>query len=135
MQPIHGNCFNRKLGAIVGKRLGPLPLPQHVGILAPHPFWGHSVISFGPRGIIEEPAWQFAKGEPFDSISYPSHLPWQIVVQRAREAATVRPYSSIDFNCDYFVRYCHGLKLESPQVNAIALLAFVGVGLAWAAAA
>jgi hypothetical protein len=135
MLPTQVNYFNYRLGAIVGKRIGPLPLPQHVGILAPHPIWGRSVISFGPNGIVEEPAWQFAGGGPFDSISYPGEWPWQIVVQRARQAIATRPYGALDFNCDHFVRHCHGRKLESPQVNVIALLAVIGVGFAWAAAA
>jgi hypothetical protein len=133
--PTQGNYFNYRLGAIVGKRIGALPLPQHVGILAPHPTWGRSVISFGPEGVIEEPAWQFAEGGRFDSISYPGRLPWQIVVRRARQAIATAPYDTMDFNCDYFVRYCHGVKLGSPQVNAIALLAVIGAGFVWAAAA
>lgn len=135
MHVLHSHYLRGRLGAIVGTRIGPLPLPQHVGILAPHPVWGRSVISFKPAGIVEEPAFLFAAGRPFDSISYPGPLPWQLVVQRARVAIATRPYDLINFNCDYFVRHCHGLRLESPQVNAIALLAVVGLGFAWAAAA
>jgi hypothetical protein len=35
-----------------------------------------------------------------------------------------------DFNCDYFVRYCQGLPLNSPQMNTIAFVAAVGLGVA-----
>lgn len=135
MQALQDSYFNHQLGAIVGSRIGLLPLPQHVGILVPHPVWGRSVISFGPKGVVEEPAYQFAAGRPFDSVSYPGNLPWQFVIQRAREAIVKRPYDPINFNCDYFVRYCHRVKLESPQVVAIAVIAAVGLGFVWAAAA
>ncbi len=135
MHPVQAQYFHHPLGSIVGKRLGPLHLPQHVGILVPHPIWGRAVISFRPNGIVVEPAHQFASGRPFDSVSYPSQLPWQIVVQCAQQAVANRPYDLINFNCDYFVRHCHGLKLESPQVATIAVLAVIGLGLALASAA
>jgi len=135
MGPSRAKFLRSQLGSVVGVRLGPLLVPQHVGILAPHPQWNFSVISFGPEGIIEEPVWQFADGRPFDSVSYPSMLPWQVVVRRAREAFAVRPYDAIDFNCDYLVQYCHGLPLESPQVKTITFVAVLGLGLALAAAA
>ncbi len=135
MQPLQTHYFSHRLGVIVGSRIGLLPLPQHVGILAPHPTWGRSVISFKPDGIVEEPAHQFAAGRPFDSASYPSNLPWEVVVQRARHAIAIQQYYLINFNCDYFVRHCHGMKLGSPQVTAIGVSALIGVALVWAAAA
>lgn len=135
MQALQSYYWKQPLGAIVGTRLGPFPLPQHVGILAPHAVWGRSVISFKPRGKVEEPVHQFANGRPFDSVSCPTNLSWQLVIQRARDAVPTKPYDLLNFNCDYFVRHCHGLKLESPQVGAIAVLTVIGFTLAWAAAA
>jgi len=122
MHTISGPYFDYPLGAVVGTRIGFLPHPQHVGILAPHPVWGRTVISFKPWGKVEEPPHLFTAWKPFDSVSYPGSLPWQRVVQRARDAVPMRPYNLIRFNCDHFVRFCHGVRIESPQVRAFGAL-------------
>jgi hypothetical protein len=122
---------NCQLGSIVGVNRG---LYQHVGILVLHPMWGLAVISFTPGGIIQQPVQEFTLGKPFDSCAYPSNTPWPEVVWRAQMAVAQRPYHWWKFNCDYFVRYCHGLKMESPQVEAattmVGLAVFAGIAVA-----
>lgn len=135
MTPVE-QYYRTPLGSKVGTRLWQFDFPEHVGILVPDGLYGleRAVISFTREGIIRQPVGEFAKGEHFSSVSYPGPLPWQVVVQRAEWAMTNRPYNFINFNCDYFVSYCHGVKQESKQVNVGVLLAFAGiVGLAIAA--
>ena len=127
--------YSTELGSVVGT---PLALFwQHVGILVPTgPYeLGRSVISFSEEVIVKQPVEQFAKGQHFSSVAYLGNLPPAAVVQRAEWALAHREYHSMNFNCDYFVRYCHGVKEESPQASATAALALSGLcfGLAVAA--
>ena len=120
-----------RLGAVVGVNRG---LYHHVGILVLNPARGLAVISFKPEGIVQQPVQEFTLGKPFDSCTYPSNTPWQEVVWRAQMAVAQRPYHWRKFNCDYFVRYCHGLKMESPQAEAatviVGLAVFAGIAVA-----
>ena len=122
---------NCRFGAVVGVNRG---LYQHVGILVPHPVWALAVISFTPRGLIQQPVQEFTSGKFFDSCAYPSDTPWQEVVWRAQMAVAQRPYHWRKFNCDHFVRYCHGMKMESPQADAatavIGLAVCAGIAIA-----
>jgi len=125
------NYYSYPLGSIVAVDRG---LYHHVGILAPHAVWGLSVIGFDQAGVTERPVWEFAQGKPFASCTYPSDFAWEMVVWRARTAQPNGRYHWRTFNCDYFVRYCHGLKMESPQANAaVAVGLLVCGGLAFAA--
>ena len=102
---------------------------EHVGILVPDDPYGfrRSIKSFTREGIIRQPVGDFARGEKFSSVKYLGNLPWYEVVQRAELAVARRAYHVTDCNCDFFVRYCHGVKLESPQAQTTAALVLVGV--------
>lgn len=106
-------------GSVVGKKLDPFGLVRHVGILVPHPVWGAAVVSFTLKGKVQEPVQKSAGGYNFDSVEYPSDTPANVVVWRALATTINRPYNVATFNCDYFVRHCHGLELRSPQVERI----------------
>ena len=129
--------FSAQFGSAVGTMIG--LFWEHVGILVPDGpcGLGRAVISFTKDGIIKQPVGEFARGQKFSSVKYLGNLPWQIVVQRAEWANATRPYHLTDFNCDFFVRHCHGVKLESPQAQATVALTLIGLalgGLALAAA-
>ena len=132
----HEQYYSTDLGSLVGTPLN--GFWQHVGILVPDDQFGfrRSVISRTQKGLIRQPVEEFAGGKYFSSVDYPGDLPWWMVVERAELAVVNRPYHATDSNCDHFVRYCHGVKEESPQAAATVVLALFAVlgGLALAAA-
>lgn len=133
----HEQYYSTDLGSIVGTPLN--VFWQHVGILVPDDQFGfrRSVISRTQEGLIRQPVEEFAHGQNFSSVSYPGDLHWWEVVERAELAVINRPYHATDSNCDHYVRYCHGVKEESPQAEATVALTLIGLvlgGLALAAA-
>lgn len=110
---------------------------DHVALLGDRRINGErSVISFSAKdgGFVEQPYSAFSLGRQVTSDGYFGGLPSAAVMQRARLKQGV-PYSWIDFNCEHFVRYAHGVQIESPQVKqwvtlgsvaCFALLAFRG---------
>ncbi|MBI2293982.1 MAG: hypothetical protein HYU73_27335 [Betaproteobacteria bacterium] len=50
------------------------------------------------------------------------------MLQRARSARRTQ-YNVLDWNCESFVAYCHGLPPNSPQLAAVALLTLAGIAL------
>lgn len=70
--------------------------------------------------VIEESLEQFKEQGDLKIEGYWGSLTPQNVLRRARENLGTR-YLLINWNCEHFVRFAHGLKPESPQV------AFVGV--------
>lgn len=81
-----------------------------------------AVVSFSPEGVVRESLHAFGGGTGIIIDGYPSDLPPQCVLECARSIADV-PYNVGFWNCEHFVRYCHGLKPESEQVNTAALFA------------
>jgi hypothetical protein len=125
--------YSTPLGSVVGTRLWLLNYPEHVGILCPNIFGGRDVISFTRDGIIRQPVEEFADGEHFTSVKYLGNGPWQTVVWQAEMAVVHRPYHFLNFNCDHFVRYCHGVRMESPQAAfglVVAAVAMIGATVA-----
>ena len=93
--------------------------------------WERSVLSFSAeaKGFVEESFSAFSGGRPVVCDGYLGELPSWVVMQRARERAG-QPYSLFSFNCEHFVRYAHGVPMESPQLQQVG--AFVGaLGLAF----
>lgn len=86
-----------------------------------------TVISNSGRhgGVYEEPWDVFTNGREWKNEGYPGPLPsWQ-VLHRARFSQH-RPYHVLVWNCEHFVKACHGIAPESPQVAATLLCAAVG---------
>jgi hypothetical protein len=83
-----------------------------------------------PRGVGETPAWYFHRGQVVRIHGYPGELPPEEVMARARSLIGMQ-YDAGNANCEHFVRWCHGLEPESPQlqqwltVGAIALGAYL----------
>jgi Lecithin retinol acyltransferase len=77
------------------------------------------------QGVAEVPLEKFTTGPPCFVEGYPSELPPEEVLYRAR-CMLGKPYDLLRFNCEHFVSVCHGKRPSSPQVGAVALLVAVG---------
>lgn len=74
--------------------------------------------------VVEEPLNKFQGAGDLKMEGYFGSLPQSVVLERARAKLGSR-YALIHWNCEQFVRYAHGLKLESPQLAAVAALCMV----------
>lgn len=104
---------------------------RHKGVVSDRWHYGKAmVISNSARagGIAEEPWDVFTSGQPWTDEGHPGNLPPWEVLQRARSAHRTQ-YNVLDWNCENFVAYCHGLPPNSPQLAAVALLALAGIAL------
>lgn len=101
---------------------------SHVGLVS-NRYLGNErmVISFSADadGFEEAPFSRFAKGHRVVVEGYLGRLPPILVLRRAR-LMKGRQYSWVSFNCEHFVRHCHGVKVESPQLQMWTIL-FGGV--------
>lgn len=103
-------------GTIVRVRL---PLYEHVGLLGDSVLDGErTVVAFSARagGFDELPLSQFAGGHDVVLGGYLGGLPPDVVMERARSKKG-QPYSWFAFNCEHFVRFAHGVAIESPQLQ------------------
>lgn len=97
---------------------------DHVALIGDHVVCGErTVLSFSAKagGFVEEPYSAFASGRQVSIDGYLGGLPTETVMQRARLKRGQR-YSWTEFNCEHFVRYAHGVPVESPQLRKWALL-------------
>lgn len=67
-------------------------------------------------GVVEETWTEFAGGNPVRVDGYPGALPPDEVLARARSCLGRGPWK-FTFNCEHFVRWCHGLEPRSPQLE------------------
>src|SRR3569832_122832 len=98
-----------------------------VGLLGDHLIVGErSVLAFSAKeqGFVEQAFHAFAQGRQVRVEGYPGLLPPAIVMHRAR-LKRGQAYSWVDFNCEHFVHYAHGLPMESPQLRQWAFLGSV----------
>lgn len=105
---------------------------RHKGVVSDR--WYHGkpmVISNSARagGIAEEPWDMFTSGQLWTDEGHPGNLHPAEVLQRARSARRTQ-YNLLEWNCENFVAYCHGLPPNSPQLAAVALLTLAGIALA-----
>lgn len=85
-------------------------------------------------GFLEEPLSSFAKGRTVTVDGYLGSLPPAAVMARARlKRGTAYEWST--FNCEHFVRYAHGVKVESPQLQGAVILGLLGLATLFAARA
>lgn len=115
------------VGTVVRVRHG---FYEHVAMLGEHAIGvERAVVSFSAQagGFVEEPFSIFARGHTVVIEGYLGVLPPAVVMQRARMKRG-RAYSLSDFNCEHFVRYAHGVPVESPQLRQWAfLVSLVGI--------
>ena len=121
--------WNQPVGTVVRVDTG---LYSHVGLLGDRVINGErSVLSFSAEanGFVEEPVSAFSGGRSVACDGYLGNLPPAVVMWRARQKAG-QPYSWLDFNCEHFVRYAHGVPVESPQLRqATAVLGALGLAI------
>ncbi|WP_424191188.1 hypothetical protein ACMYR3_08335 [Ampullimonas aquatilis] len=120
--PIQQELWTLSAGTVIRVSHG---LYNHVALIGDQFIMGErSVLAFSAQagGFVEQPYSAFAAGRAVTSDGYPSGLPSQVVMQRAR-LKQGQAYSWMDFNCEHFVRYAHGLPVESPQLRQWAFLA------------
>lgn len=111
---------------------------EHFGVLTGRHLFGQpaTIISASKfrQAVVEEAPIGFSFGAPIYAHGVWSDQPWQHTIARARSNLG-QPYRLFDKNCEHFVRFCHGLPEESPQLARAVGIAVVGGLLLWALAA
>lgn len=108
---------------------------DHVALLGDRFVRGErAILSFCAKGngLVEETWSVFASGRDVTVDGYLGQLPPDVVMRRARSKSE-QPYSWIGFNCEHFVRYAHGVVVESPQLQrwaAVGGMAFLAAAIA-----
>lgn len=75
-------------------------------------------------GVYEESLRDFSDGRPIRVLGHLGNLPASRVVERARSKIGER-WSLFSNNCEHFVRWAHGVKVASPQLeNAVKAVGF-----------
>jgi hypothetical protein len=97
---------------------------DHVALLGDRSIDGErGVLSFSAKscGLVEQRMSTFSADRFVAADGYLGGLPPEIVMQRAR-LKQGQGYSWTEFNCEHFVRYAHGVLIESPQLQQWAFL-------------
>lgn len=97
---------------------------RHFGILTDRFINGYPTVisNSGEHGMVaEEPLNKFQGTGDLQVMGYLGSLPQGAVLERAKAKLGSR-YALINWNCEQFVRYAHGLKQESPQLATVAAL-------------
>ncbi len=99
-------------------------LYNHVALMGSSTINGErTVLSFSARhrGLAEVPFSAFAENKQVTVDGYLGTLRPDAVLERAW-LKQEQPYCLMTFNCEHFVRYAHGVHIESPQVTQWVLL-------------
>lgn len=117
-------------GKVIGVRVG---LVTHKGIVSGRNSYGEwMVISNSKRagGVYEEPLSVFQGRYKLVPVKQPlSDMPTWLVLVQARKMLGAR-WDVSTWNCEHFVNYAFGLKLESPQLQAaVAMLGIAGIAI------
>jgi len=119
---------NLNPGDVVSVMIG---LIEHFGIVSDRQIDGMlSIISNSRRTgqVAEEAANAFAAGKTIKVYGYPSTLMPATVIARARSQLG-KPYSLATWNCEHFIRWAHGSKVVSPQLQVAVIASLVLLGL------
>ena len=111
---------------------------EHFGALTGRHLFGMppTIISASKfrQTVVEELPLQFSFGAPIYAHGVWSNQPWQETIRKARSQLG-QPYRLFGNNCEHFVRFCHGLPPESPQLAGAVGVAIVAGIVLWALAA
>lgn len=107
---------------------------EHFGILTEMHTYGFpaTIISASKieQAVVEESPFRFSLGAQIYSHGYWGKQSEETTVGRARSKVGVA-YRLSDKNCEHFVRFCHGLPQESPQLqNAVGAVVVGGLFVA-----
>ena len=72
-------------------------------------------------GVVEVSWLEFADGQEVTVEGYPGHLPWRIVLERAKSHLG-RSYDPVVFNCEHFYVEAHNLPRKSPQLRLTSIV-------------
>ena len=128
---IQENAWALPVGAVIRVSHG---WYHHVALVGDGVIQGErSVLAFSAQagGFVEQTFSAFAGGRKVTTDGYMGGLQPATVMQRAR-LKRGQLYSWTGFNCEHFVRYAHGVPVESPQLRQWALLGGVAGVLALA---
>lgn len=111
---------------------------EHFGILTGRHLYGMSPSLISGQkirqAVVEENPFRFSRGAPLYAHGIWSEQPWQQTIWNARSQLG-KPYRLFSGNCEHFVRFCHGLPQESPQLQTGICGAIVGGLIVYAALA
>ena|SRR6266849_490467 len=97
-------------------------LVTHCGIYTER----NTVISSSPGGgVVEQPLDEFSGGAPVTPAGYPGTLHPLVVIDRARRQIGT-PWR-LNFNCEHFVNWAHGVEVQSPQLKAAVAFGLVAI--------
>lgn len=100
-----------KPGTVVG--VSTAPLITHVGIATGQ---GTVITNSKSSGCVcEQSVEEFAAGKLLKIVGYPGNLEAAKVIRRAKSLIGTR-YNLLNFNCEHFVRWAHGLRPASAQI-------------------
>jgi len=103
-------------GTVVSVMAGPI---EHFGIVSDLEIGGMPCIISNSRRsgqVAEEPVNVFADGKTMKIHGYPSRRTPAAVIACARSQLG-KAYNLVSWNCEHFIRWAHGLKVESPQLR------------------
>jgi hypothetical protein len=118
---LHQDMWTHPAGLVIRVRHG---WYDHVAMLGDGAIDGErSVVAFSAQagGFVEQSFTSFARGQEVIVEGYLGALPPAVVMRRAR-MKRAQPYAWMSFNCEHFVRYAHGVDVESPQLRQWAIL-------------
>lgn len=102
---------------------------KHVGVISDKTINGEpTVISASQKTsmVKEETFEDFSEGKPVELTGISGSLTGMEVVRRARSKVGVK-YQLFSLNCEHFARWCHGLKVESKQLQFFVVLASIAI--------
>lgn len=121
LHQFHQDTWAHPAGTVIRVKHG---LYDHVGMLSDRAVSGERyVMAFSAEsgGFVEQPLPSFSCGQAVTVEGYLGVLPSAAVMYRARMTRG-QAYSWMAFNCEHFVRYAHGVCVESPQLRQWAFL-------------
>lgn len=104
-------------GTVVSTMIGPI---EHFGIVSDRFDGGiPRIISNSKKTgcVSEEPAKIFTNGKKVRVHTFRGNLSSYTVIARARSLIGSN-YNLLNWNCEHFIRWGHGLKPESPQIKS-----------------
>ena len=115
-------------GTVVSMMVGPI---EHFGIVSDQLIGGvpHIISNSKRTGLVcEEPVSIFANGQNLKTYDFSGTLNPSAVVSRARTKIG-SAYDLIGWNCEHFIRWALGMKVESPQLRGAAILGLALFGI------
>lgn len=83
--------------------------------------------------VAEEPLSAFSQGRDLQVLEPLADVPVWWLLLRARSRVG-EPWRLLTWNCEHFVRWCYGVRVESPQLQLAGALLLVGAVAAKAVA-